>query len=152
MGSDLVNLATTDVHVIDSKSLIDVLIDTSFDRIEKKNGERARAKQLEKDQEVLREQHKAIRRKYYLKAEAAYEKIWRKCEKTSPGHNWNNQDLKGTTVSVCTVCGLHFQNWKGDHSKDRNKVAISMNSELIKMLQAAMIEKDEESGDLIWPV
>lgn len=142
MARDLVSFSANNVEVVDSKTLVDALLGNSFEYIERKNGGRLH--------EInLRHQHKAIRDKYFKKAEKAYGKIWKKCEVTAPGHNWHNLDVKGTTIRVCETCSLHFFE---EVDEDTNKKARAMNVELVKILQAKMIEKDEEIGDLIWPV
>jgi len=141
VGTDLVTFSSNDVSVVTSNDLAKAFIKNSLDVIEDRNAKH----QHEQD---VRQRKAEINQQYFDKAREAYLKVWKKCEKSKAGHDFRNQDTKGNTHYQCRTCGMYKTVNLSEAMRDQ---AREFNMEMINILKRAMIEKDEETGILVWP-
>lgn len=129
---------------VDANDLLSTLLENNLEIIESKKIARLR-------KDWVSEQRKKIKKGYFDKAEAAYQKMWNACSNSKLGHNYRNDDVSGRTIKVCDSCSFHFAKI-GNFGEDRDsRQAESMNNDLIQILANRLIELDEEAGILVWP-
>lgn len=137
-----------EITAADSEDLAQALLVVNLERIDRRTDIRGRKKWAD-------EQCELIRQRYESKAESVYGKMWRRCGRSSAGHEYRNHDSGGQTVLVCVTCGhTSCSPRKGDQDytyKYAAEQADTMNKSLIRTMRDRMIELDKEVGILVWP-
>jgi hypothetical protein len=141
-----------DIEAVDSQDLLSQILNANLDVIHDENEIRERKAWVE-------DQKKAIRKNYYNKAKATYDKLWSACASSKVGHDFIQIEIRGTNVKECKVCTYHDSAYKRDPSYNNGgstyvtgkKAAESVNDDMIQMLSDRMISLDLDAGILVWP-
>lgn len=150
--AELVKLSA--IEAADAKDLAEQFLVTAQDAVITEQNERSRKLQVERETRKIRE-------RYFKLAQKTYEKVWRTCQLTRPGHLFNKTvDVGGATLSACSVCGAFFTGYKttdpstGFVVVDQQLVDAANRQTIaqITALQEKLIQADEEAGQIFWPV